>query len=168
MNVCGSCGNGCGEGHDYCFKCGKLIAANVKFDLGDLNYEKIVEISRKLGWHCELDDSVISFSGPGFYHWATYFNERDSFILTRSSWRIQNGIPKSQILECINNNMNAKAWQTRSYMIEWENGERSLWLASSTPVSSGVCVYELDRLIRAADEEATLLIMGSGVSEILQ
>ena len=166
MLTCGECGNLCGDGHDFCFKCGKLLLATQKIPSENANLEQIAEVLGKLGWETEVKDAAIAASAPGFYRWYSYVISRDSLIFCRSQWSLQNGIPDSQILESVNM-MNAKAWQTAAYLFEYDDGDRSLCVTSATPVSSTFSVYALDRLVRAADEEATQLISISGIAELL-
>ena len=166
MLTCGECGNLCGDGHDFCFKCGKLSLATQKIPLENANLEQIAEVLGKLGWETEVRDAGIAAKAPGFYLWYSFVIHRDSYIFCRSQWSLQNGIPDSQILESVNK-MNSMAWQTTAYLFEYDDGERTLCVTSSTPVSSTFSAYALDRLLRAADEEATKLISISGIAELL-
>jgi len=132
----------------------------------NFDIDAVTDVLRQLGWDAEIHDTAIVITGPGFYRWHCYVTPRDSLLLTRSSWALQKGIPASQILESVNA-MNAKAWQTTSYLYEYEDGDRALWVKSVAPISSTFNVYAIDRLARMADEETTRLISTSGIAELL-
>jgi hypothetical protein len=165
MLTCGECDNVCGEGHSFCFKCGRNVMASQKIQPENFDIEAVTDLLRQLGWDAEIHGTAIVITIQGFYRWHCSVVSRDSLLLAQTSWGLKKGIPASQILECVNA-MNINAWQTSSFLYEREDGERMLCVNSVAPISSTFNVYAIDRLARMAEAETSLLISTSGTAQL--